>query len=241
MFGLIFVAGCAIPVSSPQAPAAARLPPPPSIAINPATIPASVPVIFSVDIIPAEAKYVIYAQLKLGGHTIDQSNAREAGTVLSGLFAKLAVSARERGANLIVLLSPEHGIAVPIEQCDRALILRAVDPTATAVFFRWNPATGISERERQIRFSTSPPPKTGKSIHDSISLEINTAGVTKSYWTYANIARFVQEATAHGFDTIAMRSTNDSEFEEVWLPGCDEPLKVSTKKPELDVTLYKRK
>jgi hypothetical protein len=56
---------------------------------------------------------------------------------------------------------------------------------------------------------------------------------------YANIARFVKDAVDSGYDTVSIRSSQDAVGEDVWLPGCDTPLKVSNAKPELDVTIYK--
>lgn len=50
----------------------------------------------------------------------------------------------------------------------------------------------------------------------------------------------MKDAIGNGFDTVSVRSPQDAAGEDVWLPACDEPAKVSVSKPELDVTLYKR-
>jgi hypothetical protein len=73
-----------------------------------------------------------------------------------------------------------------------------------------------------------------------IELKAGPSGAPKAFWVYANISRFVKDAIGNGFDTVSVRSPEDAAGEDVWLPSCDEPAKVSVSKPELDVTLFKR-
>jgi hypothetical protein len=77
-------------------------------------------------------------------------------------------------------------------------------------------------------------------LEEEIQLQVNTAGLPLASWTYSNISRFVSDAIAHGLDTISFRSSNDAQTEEVWLPGCDRRLKLSRRKPVLEVTIFKR-
>jgi hypothetical protein len=216
------------------------MPPPPSVAVNPAPKSQRSLVRFLVDEVPASAKFVAYAQLKMDGRTIDKSHAREVGEGLSKEFERMVDSARQKGANLIVLFSQAHGISAPIAQSERPLMLGSPDPVVTAVLFDWDSSAGLSNKEKAVRFTTEAPPRDKPNIQYKFELKVDTAGITESYWAYANIARFVKDAVDSGYDTVSIGSSQDAVGEDVWLPGCDTPLKVSNAKPELDVTIYKR-
>ena len=230
-----------------------NLPPPPSIALNATPRPAGSEIRFLVDVIPASAKFVVYGQMSLNGLTVDESRAAEIGAGISGAIERTTDYAREKGANLIVLLSQQHGVSVPIRQAGQPLVLRRHNPVVTLVYFTWDAAGGLSEGEKRIRFfagepfppaAPAPPaggPRQATQIHCTISLEVNTARVSKSYWTYSNISRFVEIAVANGFDTIALKSPGGLVSEDVWLPSCDAPVRISRARPELDVTIFKRK
>jgi hypothetical protein len=71
-------------------------------------------------------------------------------------------------------------------------------------------------------------------------MQVNTAKATMTAWTNGNISRFVNDAVSRDLDTISLRSSKDAETEDVWLPACDHPLKISLTKPILDVTIFKR-
>jgi len=123
----------------------------------------------------------------------------------------------------------------------------------TLVFFSWDAAGGPSEKEKRVRFvagepfppaAPAPPaggPRQANQIHCAVSLQVNTARVDKAYWTYSNISRFVDAAVASNFDTIAFKSAGPLGSEEVWLPSCDAPARISLARPELDVTIFRRK
>ena len=215
------------------------LPAPPSVAINPSPLEANARIEMQVDAIPADAKYVIYAELKLDGLTIDNENVASVGQELSRILGDTFKLAKERGANLIVLLSNEHGIDVTISHCQQTLRLRPKDPVLTAILFQSKSLGSKRPEARKVRFTTTVPDAEGDRIRYKISLAQDTAGVTKAYWTYGNISRFVSDALEHDFDTIALQSTSDAQYENVSLPGCDDPLRISLGKPELIVTILK--
>jgi len=226
-----------------------KLPPPPSVAMNPAPKPAGSEVRFLVDVIPAEAKYVVYAQMKMNGLTVEPSQVPQISAGISGSLDRMPDFARKNGANLIVLLSQQHGIPVPIRQADQPLMLKRENPVVTVIFFDWNPALVLSEKEKKIRFVTGPvlpaavhagDSHTVVSMHYTLVLKMNTASIDKSYWAYSNMSRFVKDAVDHGLDTVALRSSDDFLAQEVWLPASDSPIKVSMSKPVLDVTIFKR-
>jgi hypothetical protein len=110
----------------------------------------------------------------------------------------------------------------------------------TALLFDWDGAAGLSDKERAVRFTTAAPPPGVASIAYKIELKAGPTGVPKAFWVYANISRFVKDAIGNGFDTVSVASSQDPAGEDVWMPACDEPARVSVSKPELDVSLYKR-
>jgi hypothetical protein len=217
------------------------LPTPSSDSASPVAADLTVPVRFLVDVIPAEAKYVIYGQINLKGLVLSEANSAEVGNKLTNTCPGFVALARQRGANLVVFLSNETGIEIHVKPLDRPLILRAHDPVVTAILFQWAAAGKVDEKERSIRFTTTVPDHPTPSISYKIELKTDTAGITKSFWLYGNISRFVKDAVTHGFDTVAIRSSEDTATEDVWLPGCDEPLKVSLGHPVLDVLIFTRK
>jgi hypothetical protein len=222
------------------APPDATLPPPPSIAVNPEAKPAESPVTILVDTIPASAKFVNFAQLALGSRVLEKSHAADVGGHLSKKFEEMTGVARQSGSNLLVVLSQEHGISVKIAQCDRPLVLKTSNAVVTILLFDWDGAPGLSDMEKAVRFTEAAPPPGVPSITYKIELKTAPPGAPLAFWVYANISRFVKDGTGYGFDTVSVRSPEDAAGEDVWLPACDEPVKVSVSKPELDVTLYKR-
>ena len=213
-------------------------PPPPSIALSPAPLSKEASVALVVDTIPPTAKYVTHAQMKLDGVTLDPQHAAEAGAGLSEAFAQLFELARAQGANLIVLFSNERGVDLPIRECATPLRLRAMNPIVTAVLFHCE--TNVeSQPPPSVRFTTKQIQGATERIRYSVDLVKDTAGISKAYWTYANISRFVADACEHHFDTVTVENTDDAQFEEVCLPGCDEPVRISRSQPKLAVTIYK--
>lgn len=224
-----------------KAPDAHSLPAPPSVALNVAPLQESDDVRVLVNVIPATAKYVIFADLKSERTSLDPSEADKVGAGLSQTFEELRNVARERGANLIVVLGSERGIAVPLRQAAQPLVLRPNDPSVTVILFQWDEAHPPSQAELGVRFTTHVPASVaGTSSRYTISLARDTTGQPKSAWVYTNISRFVADAVKGGFDTVAVSSTTDPKFDTVWLPGCDDPVRISLTKPELNVLLYKR-
>jgi len=230
-------------------PDVSSLPPVPSVAHIPTPKPPGSAVRFLVNTIPSEAKYVIYAQMKMNGLTVDQDQVPQISAGISGSLDRMPDFARKNGANLIVLLSQQQGIPVPIRQTDQPLILKRENPVVTVIFFDWDPGLVLSEKEKRIRFVTGPVPPAAVaagnphevvSMHYALALRMDTASIDKSYWAYSNMPRFVKDAVAHGLDTIALRSSDDFLAQEVWLPAGDSPIKVSMSKPVLDVTIFKR-
>jgi hypothetical protein len=215
-------------------------PPPPSFAVHPEAKPPQSPVTFLVNTIPASAKFVNFAQMTLGARPIGESQAADIGRDLSKSFDGMADLARQYGGNLVVVFSQEHGISVPIAQCDRPLVLKTANSVVTALLFDWDGAAGLSDKERAVRFTTAAPPPGVASIAYKIELKAGPTGVPKAFWVYANISRFVKDAIGNGFDTVSVASSQDPAGEDVWMPACDEPARVSVSKPELDVSLYKR-
>ena len=193
----------------------------------------------TVDVIPPMARYVIYAKMELSGPPLDAAHAKEAGHALSESFEQLISFARERGGNFVVLLSNEHGIDLPIQQCSMPLRLRSANPVVVAVIFKCDEKTVISELKK-IEFTTRPPTGEGAKIAYTIDLKQNTAGVDMAYWTYGNISRFVADAREHDFDTVVVEDTEDREWDPVPLPGCDQPAKISRTSPKLVVTIFKK-
>ena len=194
-----------------------------------------------VNVIPGSAKFVTYAQMRLNGPPIVDGQAGPVGEMLSKQVDQLATLARQKGGNLIVLLSSEHGVAVPISQCERPIILARENPTMTAIVFAWDASAAISEKEERVHFVINAPEPDPPKINYTIGLKVDTAGVTKAYWAYGNISRFVNDAVRHDLDTVSLRSSQDSQCDEVWLPSCDGPLRISLSKPELTVTVFKSK
>jgi len=229
VFSLFGITACST-VPDPK-----TLPPPPSMALNPQPLASSEEIALAVNAIPADAKYVIYAELKLDGLTIQPGQEAQVGADLSRIIDQVFTLARERGANLVVLLSTQHGVDLPIKGCTSLLRVRPQNPVITAILFQ-SVSRGASVPN--VRFTTQQAEES-EGVAYKITLALDTAGVTKAYWTYGNISRFVAEAVKNRFDTISITSTSDKEFEEVWLPGCDEPLRVSLKKPVLDVHIYR--
>ncbi len=234
----LLVLGAFAVASAQSIPDPSTLPVPPSVALTHPPSSSDAKITFAIDAIPPTAKYVIYAQATLDGVTLDRARATEAGAELSQTIDQLDGLAHEKGANLVVLFSNEHGVDLPIRQVDTPLRLRAVNPVLTAVLFQAG-AAPANQAWRSVRFTTHPAEAKGAQIGYRIEMMRDTAGVTKAYWTYGNISRFVADAVAQHFDTVALENSADKDVEDVWLPGSDEPLKISVKKPVLVVTIYR--
>jgi hypothetical protein len=171
---------------------------------------------------------------------LDAQHATQTGAELSETFKQLFGIAREKGANLIVLFSNENGVDIPIRQCGTSLRLGATNPVITAVLFQCDPRVDFTACPK-IKFSTKPAPKDVDQISYTIDLMKDTAGISKSYWTYGNIARFVADAVSNKMDTIVLEHSTDEKCEDVWLPGCDQPVRISLEKPKLVVKIFKTK
>jgi hypothetical protein len=221
-----------------ETPPAGTLPPPPSVALNTAPFDAAADVAVLVNVIPADAKFVVHARLSSNGTHLAADEAAATGANLSQMLEQLRQDARQHGANLIVLLGSEHGVDVPIQQTAQPLKLRPEDPSVTVLLFRREKSAPPTPAESGMHFAVHAHPGKGENINYKIALQSAPPGADLAFWLYMNIARFVTDATAHGFNTIALQSTTDPKFQDVWLPGCDDPVRVSLTKPELDVTLY---
>jgi hypothetical protein len=205
---------------------------------------------YLVNTVPADARYVIYAQMNLSGLTIAEGDVPQVSANLSASLDGMPGFARPRGANLIVILTQAHGIPVPVRQVSQPLVLRRTDPVVTLLLFDWDPAKGLGAGERRVRFyagnGPQPAPPTGTvlaptSINMSITLKSAPDHENLATWAYLNLTRFVKEAAARGFDSIVIKSSGDPVADDVWLPGCDEPVRISGTRPELNVTAYRRK
>ena len=139
----------------------------------------------------------------------------------------------------MILFSNEHGVDIPIRQCASPLRLRSRDPRIVAVLFQSAQAAEPGNLAPRVRFTTRLAGTPKENIGYKITLAKDTAGVTRAYWTYGNIARFVADALERGLDTVTIKSTTDAPSEEVWLPGCDDPVRISLTHSVLDVTIYK--
>lgn len=234
--GLFLVSG-SIALAQPADSQSPR--PPPSVALNAEPVSTSAKVVLQVDTIPVDAKYVIYAEVNLKGLTIEPKDIAEVSDHLTQTCDQLAGMARQRGANLVVLLSNAHGADLRLRQCSQPLRLRSKDPRVLAILFQSASAQAGIESDSVVHFSTTMPPPATKGVSYTIGLQQDTAGITKAYWVYSNIARFVADADKYGLDTVALKSTSDEKYEEVPLPGCDESLRISTTKPELTAVIYK--
>lgn len=222
-----------------ETPSLKDMPAPPSVAINPAPLDAAADIKVMVDAIPASAKYVVHVKLGAKGNQLKPEEAADTGANLSQVCEQMQQFARTRGANLVVILGAEHGIEVPIKQTSQLLKLRPNDPSLAMILFRWDNPAPLTAAETHLRFTTQPPPAHTENMNYKINLQAAPPGLEMATWLYGNIARFVNDATHHGFNTVSLRSTRDAKFENVWLPGCDEPVRVSLLKPELDVTIFK--
>jgi hypothetical protein len=129
------------------------LPPPPSVAIGNKPLPPGTRISFQIDRIPADAKYVIHAQMSLEGLVLDDKNRAEIGRQISEQFNQLLDLAQEKEANLIVLLSNGKGVGVPIKQVDAELLLNKSNPVVTAILFSTEKT--LRQRSRNREF-TSP-------------------------------------------------------------------------------------
>lgn len=194
-----------------------------------------------VNSVPGDARFVNYAIIDWRGITITPETLKEFGDAVSKATRQGSEIASNAGADLVVLITPESGVIVPSSISGAEIRLRKKDPVLVAVFYKMKPGRKVP-RESAVRFTTTPFPETeGVSVDFKITRTVDTAGVTLSYWVYMNLPRFVTEANLRKFDTITIKSSDDPDSEEVWLPGCDVPLRVSKKKPVIECSIYKRK
>jgi hypothetical protein len=148
--------------------------------------------------------------------------------------------ARQAGANTIVLLSHGRGSAIPITQNTQPLLLRPDAPRLSAILFDWEPSLRLTDSEKRVHFVIDASPVGKDSIRQTITMELNTAGATMATWIYGNISRFVKLAVSNQLDTVSLRSSDEPLTEDVWLPGCDQPLKISRTNPTIEATVFKR-
>lgn len=195
-----------------------------------------------VNSLPGDARFVNYAAIDWKGITITPETLKEFGDAVSRATQQGSEIASRAGADLVVLIVPESGVIVPSGVGDEEIRLRKKDPVLVAVFYKMKSGRKATSEESAVRFTTTLFPKTeGRSVDFKVTRVADTAGVTLSYWVYMNLPRFVAEATQGNFDTITIKSSADPDSEEVWLPGCDTPLRVSKKKPVIECSIYKRK
>jgi hypothetical protein len=210
------------------------------VVVHPSPKPPGEKVRVLIDTIPAQARYVREANAPMNGVTIPADRERAFGKALSHGIDDLIGLARQAGANTIVLLSGGRGSAIPIEQNKDPLLMNPDAPRLSAILFDWDPTLRLSDKEKRVRFVIDMPPAGKDRIQQTITMELNTAGATMATWAYGNISRFVRDAVAHDLDTVSLRSSDDARTEDVWLPGCDHPLKISRTRPTLEVTIFKR-
>ncbi|HVU23306.1 MAG TPA: hypothetical protein VHE13_04215 [Opitutus sp.] len=192
--------------------------------------------------IPGGAKFLNYGTVDWKGRMVDAGNVNEFGDAVSHAALESKSAATKAGANLVVLVSPESGTIVPQTVLPGEVRLREHDPVLVALFLkvpdRWTPRSDGA----RIRYATRMQEISGyQSIDYKIEKVADSAGVSLAFWVYLNLPRFVAEAVANRYDTITIRSSKDADCEEVWLPGCDLPLRISRKNPVIDCTIYKRK
>jgi hypothetical protein len=217
----------------------ASMPLPPSLAANPTPKRSDEKVQILVDTIPGSAKFILFGLLQFSAIQLEAGGERQVAAALSDQFDHLPEFARSKGANLVVFLSREHGLIVPIRQSERPLILQPGRIALTILLFDWNPAEGLSEKEKKVRFVINAPVEGKQRIDYGIELKVDTVVGSKGYWVYGNISRFVKDAAKFDLDTVSITSSGESLSDDVWLPGCDRPLKVALFKPKLNISIFK--
>ena len=215
----------------------ATMPAPPSAEPHPIAKPVGSLVRVLVDVIPANAKYIDYAQLRIQ-ELPDVNHLSNFSGAISNEIAKMAENVPSLGGNLLVLLSQAHGMQVPISQSKRPLILAPTKGAIVVLLFNWEGDGTVTKKETEIQFLINAETKTKPSMTYRIELKSRPEGEPLAFWVYMNISRFVKDALACNAKRISLNSTNDAEYEEVFLPSCDQTLRVSKKHPLLETSIY---
>jgi len=193
-----------------------------------------------VNAIPGSAQFVNYGVIDWKGATITSDALHDVSVAVSSATEQIKGVASKAGADLIVLIAPEHGVLVSQSVTSDEFRMRKEDPVLVAVFYKMGLGRGPTTEDRSVHFTTV---ALKKAAAESVKMKIeqvkDTAGVTLSYWVYLNLPRFIAEAVAKGFDTVTIESSKDADCEEVWLPGCDVPLRISKEKPVIQCSIYK--
>jgi hypothetical protein len=195
-----------------------------------------------VNAIPGDAQFVNYGAIDWKGATIVPDGLKDISEAVSSATEQAKTVASGAGADLVVIISPQTGVIIPQRIVQEEIRLRQKDPILVAVFYKMKSGRKASPEEQGIRFTTTALPKTERgSIDLKIERVADTADVTLSYWVYLNLPRFVAEASKQHFDTIMIKSSEDADCEDVWLPGCDAPLRISKKRPLIECSIYQKR
>ncbi|HZZ58058.1 MAG TPA: hypothetical protein VFE31_09525 [Opitutaceae bacterium] len=218
--------------SRPAPPAAERLDP----------LPADAPIVVLVDTIPLGARYVEHTLCTCPMPHLDASQAGAAAENIAELLPEAAAFARTQGANVLVLFGAEHGVPVPLPGVSDPVTLAFDHPGYVLVFFRCDLPCRLPKIP--VRFTTDLPPAAFKAQATAVSYRVGRDGGysrTLASWVYGNLSRFMTQADQLGFDRISIPSAEGPDTEDVLLPGCDRPLRVSRDHPSLNVTIYRNK
>lgn len=195
-----------------------------------------------VNSVPGDARFVNYGAIDWKGAPNVSASLTEFTAAVSKSTMQVRNVASRAGADLVVLICPQTGVVIPQSVVRHVVRLREKDPVLVAAFYKMNAGRKASPQEESVCFTTTLLARTqGVSVDMKIERGVDTAGVTLSYWVYMNLPRFVAEAAEKHLDTITIKSSEDAECEDVWLPGCDDPLRVSKKKPLIDCSIYNRR
>lgn len=196
-------------------------------------------VLITVDQIPSSGVFQNYGVLDWEGVDLnqvdlDQFKSEAIDESLSGLVPMV----QDSGSNYIVLFSngSKERKEFKIEGVTNPLLLDTQSPKLIAIWFKDAKA---GSGHAFIPFVSKEPEKPNGSIDFDISLEVNSAGVSLSHWVYLNLPKFMSEAVKIEASSIFIESTSDVDFEEVWLPQLETPIKLSKTNPKLHVEIIK--
>lgn len=216
--------------------------PAPSAADRLAPLPADAPIVVLVDTIPLGARYVEHTLCTCPMPHLDASQAGAAAENIAELLPEAAAFARTQGANVLVLFGAEHGLPVPLPGVSAPVTLAFDHPGYVLVFFRCDLPCRLPKLP--VRLTTDPPPAAFKAQATAVSYRVGRDGGssrTLASWVYGNLSRFMARADELGLDRISIPSAEGPDTEDVFLPGCDRPLRVSRDHPSLNVTIYRNK
>ncbi len=184
-----------------------------------------------VDKIPLAGVFQNYGEFDWTGinlHKVDLDRFKEEAII--GSIPQIVQMANQSDCNRIVLFSNGSndrkefhipGISTP-------LLLDTKNPKLIALWYKKS-----GRKSAFIPFVAVRPQATNGSIDFDTSMIENTANVNHSYWLYLNLSKLMKEAVDNNASSIYIESTEDTNYEEVWLPQLDTPIRISKKDPKL--------